>query len=463
MVEPDTGGGGVFPTYPAALKHLNERVNYERGIPLRGPDFRLARMRALLDALESPERNLRCVHVAGSKGKGSVVEMTASCLTACGYATGCYTSPHLVDVRERLRIDGEQIGPTAFCRTLGRVAQAAEAVKAEHGDATYFELITAQALLWFAEQAVDIAVVEVGLGGRLDATNLIEPEVTAITALHLEHTQVLGDTLDKIAREKAGIFKPGVAALTIPQDPGAMAALRDVAQRVGATLEVIGEDIEFSYRFEATPELGPHARVSLTTPRSTYEHLPVPLRGEHQAQNCGLALAILDKLGDRGFDTPELRVAEGLSRTPTVGRMEQVWDEPRILVDGAHTPESVQALVRAIGAHMKYDSMVAVFGCASDKDVRGMLSRLATGADKVVFTKAANNPRSVEPRELQRKFGEVSGKMTQVARSVPEALTLAARAVGRDDLICATGSFYIAGEAKRHLLDVRAGRAGGKA
>ena len=446
--------------YTDALEYLGQRTNYERTRPESiGPEaFKLDRMRALLDELGNPERDVRCVHVAGSKGKGSVVEMTASCLTACGYATGIYTSPHLVDIRERVRIGRELIGYPAFHRVCRKVAEASEAVKRRHGEATYFELLTAMALAYFAEQAVDIAVIEVGLGGRLDATNLVQPEVTAITAIQLEHTALLGDTLAKIAKEKAGIFKAGIAALTIPQDPTVLEALREVAAKVGAPLQTVGEDIEFSSRFEATHDLGPHARVCLNTAKSAFEHLPVPLKGEHQAYNCGLALAILDKLRDRGFETPERKVAEGLTRTPTEGRLEIMGRNPRIVLDGAHTPDSVHCLVKAIGAHLRYDSMVVVFGCAADKDVKAMLSRLALGADKVVFTRAANNPRAMDPRELQRKFAEISPKMTMMAKTLPEALALAGHAVGRDDLICITGSFYLAGEARKHLLEQNAAR-----
>src|SRR4051812_45338973 len=335
------------------------------------PDaFKLDRMKALLEHLGSPQRDVRCVHIAGSKGKGSTVEMTASCLAACGYATGVYISPHLVDVRERVRINGDPIGYPAFARLCQKVAEAGEAIERKHGPVSYFEVLTAIALCYFQEQAVDIAVVEVGLGGRLDATNLVHPEVTAITAIQLEHTQLLGDTVEKIAMEKAGIFKPGVTAITIQQTPGVLEVLRQEASRAGATLEVVGETIDFSCRFEASPELGPHARVCLTTPRSNFEHLPVPLKGEHQALNCGLALAILDKLRDRGFETPERHVAGGLARTSDAGRMELVWRSPRILVDGAHTPDSIACLVRAIGAHVRYDSMVVIFGCAADKDLK---------------------------------------------------------------------------------------------
>jgi dihydrofolate synthase/folylpolyglutamate synthase len=359
-----------------------------------------------------------------------------------------------VDVRERIRINGEPIGYPAFAKLCQRVAAAAEAIEKAQGPASYFEVLTAMALCYFQEQAVDVAVVEVGLGGRLDATNLVHPEVTAITAIQLEHTQLLGDTVEKIAVEKAGIFKPGVTAITIPQTPGVMEVLRAEAARAGAPLEIVGQSIEFSCRFEASPELGPHARVCVSTSRSNFEHLPVPLKGEHQALNCGLALAILDKLRDRGFDTPERKVAEGLAKTSSAGRMELAWRSPRILLDGAHTPDSIGCLVRAIGAHVRYDSMVVIFGCAADKDLKGMLAKLATGADKIIFTRASGNQRAADPRELQRRFVEISHKMTQVARTFPDALKLAHGAVGKGDLILVTGSFYLAGEAKKHLQDL---------
>jgi dihydrofolate synthase/folylpolyglutamate synthase len=446
--------------YTAALRYLGDRVNFERARMDRVPPdaFKLDRMAALLEELGSPQRDVKCVHIAGSKGKGSVVEMTASCLTACGYATGIYTSPHLVDVRERIRIGTEAIPYQQFARLTQKVGEASEAISKKHGEATYFEILTAMALCYFAEQAVDIAVIEVGLGGRLDATNLVHPEVTAITAIQLEHTAILGDTVDKIAREKAGIFKPGVTALTIPQPAPVIEALRDVAARVGSPLEIVGTDIDFSYRFESTHDMGPHARVCLTTNRSNYEHLPVPLKGEHQAHNCGLALAILDKLRDRGFETPERKVAEGLARTPNEGRLEVLGHQPRIVLDGAHTPDSIHCLVKAIGAHIRYDSMVVIFGCAADKDVKAMLSKIALGADKIIFTRAAGNARAMDPRELQRKFAEISPKMTQIARTLPDALSIASRAVHRDDLICVTGSFHLVGEAKKILAEQGLGK-----
>jgi dihydrofolate synthase/folylpolyglutamate synthase len=415
-------------------------------------------MRALLAALDNPHESLRCVHVAGTKGKGSTCEMTASCLEACGYTVGIYTSPHLIDVRERIRIDRKLISHADFTRVLNDVAAATARITRVHGEPTFFELMTAMCFLYFAEEAVDIAIIECGLGGRLDSTNVIVPEVAAITSISLDHTQILGDSVEKIAREKAGIFKPGVPSITVPQTPGVLEVFRDVAARVGAPLEVLGQDIEFSMRFEAgvgkSRLARPQSRVCLTTPRCNFEHLAVPLKGEHQAYNCGLALAIIDRLSERGFSTPESKVTIGLDRTECPGRMEMVWHSPRIILDGAHNPESIKCLMKAIGATVAYDSMVVIFGCAADKDTTGMLEQIDLGADKVIFTRAAGNARAANPDALARRFTEMRNRMCQVAATLPEAVNLASRAVGRDDLVCITGSFYLVGEAKKYLKDL---------
>ena len=447
---------GVPATYAAALRFLYDRVDLERTRQTRAvaDQLKLERMHAIMEQLGNPHQAVRFVHVAGTKGKGSTCEMTASCLEACGYTVGVYTSPHLVDIRERVRINRKMIPHADFTRLVGRAGEAAAAVEGEHGPATFFELLTAVALLHFAEQAVDSAVVEVGLGGRLDSTNVIRPEVAAVSSISLDHTQILGDTLEAIAREKAGIFKPGVPAVTVQQKPGVVEAMREVAERVGCTLQVVGQEIDFSVRFENSPGYGPHARVCLQTPRNTFEHLRVPLRGEHQAHNCGLALAILDKLAERGFSTPEAKVTVGLEKTELPGRLELAWTSPRVILDGAHNEDSVRCLMRAVGAHVPYDSMVVVFGCCQDKDVGAMLSQIALGADKVIFTRTAGNSRAADPRELHRRFVEMTGKMSQVAKDLPEALRIAARAVGRGDIICVTGSFYLVGEAKKYLASL---------
>lgn len=445
-----TGAGTDISNYSAALRYLYERSDIERMRVVRYDErtFKLDRMRALLGHLGNPQDQVKSIHVAGTVGKGSTVAMIGSMLRGCGYAVGSYTSPHLVDVRERIEINGQMISKNDLTEHMRQVSAAARKLDSEP---TFFELLTAIAFKHFAEQAVDFAVIEVGLGGRLDSTNVITPQASVICTIDYDHTKLLGLSLQEIAREKAGILKKGVPALIFEQAPEVESTIREVADQVGATLKIVNKDIEFSSRFCATPDLGPHTRVCLFSPSSRFEHLPVPLPGEHQATNCGLALAVMDVLKANGYDLPEDRLAAGLAATSVPGRMTLLSQRPRILVDGAHNPVAVQALMRCVGAHVPYDSMVCIFGCCADKDVGALLDRVNLGADKVIFTRASGNPRAADPDELQRMFAERSGKMSQVARTLPQALDLATRAVSREDLIVITGSFYLVGEAIKHL------------
>src|SRR3954447_26144187 len=374
--------------------------------------------------------------------------MVAAMLEANGYKVGLYTSPHLNDIRERIQINGHMISHHEFAKLVKRVEPLVMRAKPMP---TYFDTLTAIAMEYFAEQKVDIAVVETGLGGRLDSTNVLKPEVTAITSISKDHMAQLGYTLPKIAEEKAGIFKANVPALTVMQAPEVEEVLKRQAEKVGAPFDVAGKSIEFSYRFESSRMLGPHNRVCLTTPQSRFEHLAVPLLGEHQAINCGLALSIIDRLKLRGFAIDDMKAMDGLSKTKIPGRMELLATEPhKVLVDGAHNAASLDAMMRAIGQHVPYDSMVVIFGCCADKDVAGMLERITSGADKVIFIKV-NNIRSADPEERAARYVELCGKMAQVAPSLEGALEIANRAVTKEDLICITGSFYLVGEAKQHF------------
>jgi len=440
-------------TYPNAVRYLLERTDYERMRLVRYNEetFKLDRMRTLLEGLGNPQEQVRMVHVAGTVGKGSTVAMISSMLEGCGYAVGQYTSPHLIDVRERISINGRAISKNDFTTLMKDVAEVAEKAQVEP---TFFELLTALGFAYYAEQAVDIAVIEVGLGGRLDSTNVITPEVTVITHIDFDHMHILGRTLPEIAAEKAGIIKRGVPVVTFDQHEDVQKVIRAAAEAVAAPMRMINKDIEFSCRFGVSDDLGPHTRICVVTETSQFMHLPVPLKGEHQAVNCALALAVIDTLKSSGFEFPEVPLHEGLAKTKVPGRMELIWDRPRILVDGAHNAAAVGALMRCVGAHVPYDSMVCVFGCCEDKDVHAMLEKVALGGDKIIFTRAKGNPRAADPDELQRQFTEISGKMSQVARTLPEALDLASRAVGRDDLVCVTGSFYLVGEAKKYLAEV---------
>ncbi|MFM1936083.1 MAG: hypothetical protein RI990_1042 [Planctomycetota bacterium] len=439
-------------TMNAAMRFLMARPDFERQRSVRYGEhtFKLERMQRLVELLGSPHQQIKTVHVAGTNGKGSTVAMIASMLRSAGYAVGTYTSPHLVDIRERIQIDGQQISKTDFVERIREVAKAAEKLGEQP---TFFEIVTAAAFLHFAQQAVDIAVVEVGLGGRLDSTNVITPLVSVVTGIDLDHTKLLGATKAQIAREKAGIFKQGVPALFFEQEAEVDQVMRDCAQAAGAELRIVNKDIEFSSRFCVAPDIGPHTRVCMYTRTTRLEHVPVPLPGEHQAMNCGLALAAIDILKGFGFDVPDDRLTAGLAATRVPGRMELVSQRPRILCDGAHNPAAMGALMRCVGAHVPYDSMVCVFGCCSDKDVAEMIDKVNLGADKVIFTRAAATPRAADPEDLQKLFQERSGKMSQIARSVPEAIEMAVRGVSREDLVCVTGSFYVVGEALKYLSE----------
>lgn len=447
-------GPASITNYTTAVRWLMDHIDYERLriVPYNKQTFNLERMGGLLKLMGDPQDELKCVQIAGTKGKGSTCAMLASMLQACGYTVGLYTSPHLVDMRERITINGQMVSHADMAEILRTIAGLES--KLPHPNLSYFEILTAAALRHFANEAVDIVILECGLGGRLDSTTIVNPLVTGVTQISYDHMNILGKSLPEIAREKAGIFKKGVPAISVEQDASILPVFEQVAQDVGTAIEFTGRDIDFSFRFEANRELGPHTRVCLTTSTSRFEHLPVPLRGEHQALNCGLALAMLDKLRNHGFNLPEEQVVAGLAQTRINGRMEQVWNEPRVLIDGAHNAASIQSLIRALGAHISYDSLVLIFGCGQDKDINGMLKQISLGADKVIFTKARHNSRAVEPEELMSKFIDLTGKMAQTAPSLEEALKLAGRAVSREDLIVITGSFYLAGESRKYFTEL---------
>jgi dihydrofolate synthase/folylpolyglutamate synthase len=451
---------GPFVSHDAAIAFLNSTINIERVRPdkVSSEVWKLDRMRALMSELGDPHNALVIIHIAGSKGKGSVCNMLEGALQGCGYTTGVFTSPHLIDVRERVRVGGVPINETSFDDALALCRTAAAAIEKEHGKATYFELLTALALLVFAQQAVDLVILETGLGGRLDCTNIVNPAIVGLTSIQLEHTEILGDTLEKIAAEKAGIIKPNAFAISVPQEERVIEVFRTKSDETGTTLSVLGEDIIYTDRFQSGIKGGPSALVCVGDEHNGFEHMTVPLLGMHQAQNCGLALAILARLRTMGYDIPERGVSAGLTQIDRRGRLEQVLERPRIFVDGAHTPDSVRAVLQATAAHLDYDSLIVVFGCASDKDIDGMIDALATGADKVIFTRAQSNPRAADPEELRSRCVASNAIMCESAPCVRDAINAAAAACDHgQDLILITGSFYLVGETKQ-LVESRPAR-----
>jgi dihydrofolate synthase/folylpolyglutamate synthase len=447
-------GKKAFKSYEEAINYLFARTDYEKEVHLRYnvTTFNLDRMERLLALLGNPHRKIPTVHIAGTKGKGSTATMLAKMLEANHYNVGLYTSPHVVSLHERIMVNGEMISESQMLDLLNRIYAPAEKI-AKTEPPTFFEIMTALAFMHFADAKVDIAVIESGLGGRLDSTNVIKPKVIGITSLSIDHRQQLGNTIDSIAKEKAGVFKRGVPIVTVQQEPAAMRVLKSQSTAVNAPLSVTGDDIDFSYRFENSREYGPHTRICLTTQTSKFEHLRVPLHGKHQAINCGLALAMLDKLKSSGYKIDNGKAIEGLNKVSLAGRMEMICGDPRIMIDAAHNAASIKALIQAIGQNIPYDSMVVIFGCNKDKDVEGMLRELQYGADKVIFTRS-NSVKAMPPQDLTDMYTEICGKMCQTAANLDEALLLAKSAVGKEDLICITGSFYLIGQAKTRFQPI---------
>ncbi len=422
-----------------ALAWLNAKVNFERqpNRDLAVRVLKLDRMRALSAALGDPHRAVPAIHVAGSKGKGSITRMAASVLTAAGMRTGAFTSPHLIAPNERIAIDRQPISDADLAAAIWRVSQAEATlpsdVTARFGSPTYFEAITAAAFDHFARSLSDAAVYEVGLGGRLDSTNIVHPNVCVLASIELEHTDILGHTLPEIAREKAGILKPGVPAICTPQPPEVLDTFREQAEIANAPLLVLGSDIDFEHRMESG-----HAVVDVTFDGRHFTSLRSPMPGAHQAANTAAAIAACALM--LGFRLTETAIVEGLERTPRDGRMETIATNPTLIIDGAHTPASLRATLAALPAHD--GSLVIVFGCAKDKDAAGMLDQLAKTSAKVIFTQAG--PRSRPAEELAAIYKRESESLAGPAQAIARARDIA----GQSGLLLACGSFMLAGAIK---------------
>lgn len=422
-----------------ALSWLNAKVNFERqpNRDLAARVLKLDRVHALSAAMGNPHQATPCIHVAGSKGKGSITRMAASILTAAGLHTGAFTSPHLIAPNERIAVDRSPISDGDLALALWRVAQAEaslpQAILAEYGTPTYFEAITVAAFDHFARAGCNAAVYEVGLGGRLDSTNIIHPAACVLASIELEHAEILGHTLEAIAHEKAGILKPGSRAIALPQTLGVLAVFRETAKATGTTLEVLGQDLPFEHAMQDR-----HATVRVAVNGRVYDNIRCPMPGAHQAANTAAAVAACAiLLGDRLTDEA---VQAGLAATPRNGRMETIAHHPTIIIDGAHTPASIRAALDALPTHE--GPLVVLFGCAKDKDMSGMFAHLAASGARVVFTQAG--PRACPAAELQHAYSSMSEAETDPAQALARTRALA----GPDGLVLVLGSFMLAGAVK---------------
>jgi len=430
--------------YAQALAYVLSFADWERA-PAQAfapANFDLRRVHSLLARLGNPHLGRRTIHIAGSKGKGSVAVMIASILQAAGYRTGLYTSPHLHDARERIVVDGQPIGEDEFARLTEILAPqvAAENEDGRFGQLTTFELLTALALLYFRDRDTQWQVLEVGMGGRLDATNVVdEKAVCVITPIGLEHTTVLGDTVDKIAAEKAAILRPGTAVVTAPQPyPQAAAVIRGRAAELGAPLL----DVEETYSGQRLGWDLTGQSFRLAGPGCSRE-LWLPLLGAHQLENAATAVATIDVLGKGGVAVSEESIGEGLSRLSWPGRLEVLRDKPLIVVDGAHNGDSARRLRQALRDHFSFDRAILV-------TIGAMAEELADLTHLLIATRS-QHPRAAEPEAVAAAFA-ARGVASETRPTVATALDRAQALAGPNDVICVVGSLFVVAEAREQVL-----------
>jgi dihydrofolate synthase/folylpolyglutamate synthase len=450
------------------MAFLQSRIDFERAaaIPHNKRDFRLDRMRDLLARLGNPQQRLRIIHVAGTKGKGSTSAMIASVLSAAGYRCGLYTSPHLDRLEERLMVDGQPCPESEFVGLIQRIQPIVEQMDAEGQKQdpdwfgpTYFEITTAMAFLYFATCSVerpvstDVAVVEVGLGGRLDSTNVCEPIISVITSISYDHTDLLGSSLAEIAWEKAGIIKSGVPVVSgvVAEEPRRV--ITAAANQRGCRLLQL--DVDFKYDYRPSHELGrpgPMTYASMgyqNSAASQWQNMPdikLALLGRHQAANAAVAISVLNELEHLGLHVTEAAVRDGLANLNWPARVEVVARQPTVVIDAAHNVASIQSLTDTLQESFPPSRRLLVFGTTLGKDVRGMLQVLLPHFEAVILTRYVNNPRAVDVAELDKLAAELSTRPRYTCNNPLAAWQRACELATPADLVCITGSFFLAAE-----------------
>ncbi len=410
-------------------------------------------MNRFLERLGNPHHNLPSIHIGGTNGKGSVGATLCSILSAAGYNTGFYTSPHLSSVRERFRINDHYISKQDFARLITRIVEVLDDDKI-----TYFECTTTLALLWFAEQQIDAALLEVGMGGRLDATNVVSPLLSIITNVSMDHEQYLGDTMAQIATEKAGIIKQKIPVVSAAADDDSGRIIKQTCKEKNAPLYLFGRD------FNAQPLADKPGRWDYQgLHNTTLTKLPLAMKGGYQITNASVALATVQLLREQGFTLTGKHISTGLARTSWPGRLESFRLNSRnervdesggglqFLLDGAHNPAGVKALQQALRADYSYRRLILIWGAMADKDLQTTLQEIAPPADVIIFTRP-DSERSATAAQLAEALpGQLHSKMI-ITNSVHDSIAKARRTAAPEDLICIAGSLYLVGEARQLLV-----------
>lgn len=418
-------------------------VNYLYGLQKFGIKLGLNNISNLLRHLNNPHECLRTIHITGTNGKGSIAAMLSSILIEAGYKVGLYTSPHLISFKERIRIDGKPISKAEVVRLVEQIREKVDPYKPP----TFFEFTTAMAMYYFAQASVDVAILEVGMGGRLDATNVVYPMISIISNVSRDHEAFLGRTLEGIASEKVGIIKNGIEVITAETKPNILRIIKCSCDEKNSTLYQVGKEI----RKKKTRD-GKFHYFGLDR---RFLDLEVGLKGEHQLTNAATALGATEILMRRGFEIPDTAIYHGLRKVYWPGRLEIVQKKPIVVLDGAHNPVAVTALKKALLNEFSFRRLILVLGVMKDKDLRGILKRLIPVSDKVILTKPSYI-RAADPNHLYKIAIPYQKDMT-ISGNVDSAVRLALSYAHHIDLICIAGSLYTVGEAKVVLQRIKKG------
>jgi dihydrofolate synthase/folylpolyglutamate synthase len=430
--------------YQQAIDYLASYTDYEvvPRLAHNAANYDLRRVEELLSRLDNPHLKARSVHIAGTNGKGSVAAMIASVLTVSGYTTGLYTSPHLHTWRERIKVDGELISESELTDLVEELKPEVESVnqRATYGRLTTFELLTTLAFAYFTAKGADFQVLEVGMGGKFDATNVINSEIGVITSVSLDHTEVLGNSLAEITAEKAGIIKPGSVVVISPQFDEVARVIEETCLGCGAQLIKVGSDVTWrSLGFNTNQQ-----RLRVAGSIGSYE-LSIPLLGQHQLVNAATAVAALEVLARKGFNISQDSIANGLARVSWPGRLQIISRQPLIVVDGAHNPDAARRLRESLEQYFDFDRVILIIGASDDKDIAGVVSELVPISAKVIVTRS-HHPRTMAPAAIVAEFAKYEVE-TQVVDDVSSALSEALALAGERDLICVAGSLFVVAEA----------------
>ncbi len=431
-------------TYAEALGYIYNLNKYGIKLGLNNISY-------LLFLLGNPHKNLNIIHIGGTNGKGSTAAMISSILQANGFKTGLYTSPHLVDFTERMKINSQNISQEKVCELLERIKPYIEEVSntAGYNHPTFFEVITAMAFLYFYEEKVDFLVLEVGLGGRLDATNVCQPLISVITQIDYDHMDKLGNSLKEIAREKSGIIKSGEIVISSSQYDEAYNEIKKITDERNSPLFSIGKEI--NYQIKKTDIKG--SIFDLKGIYNEYKDLHVSLIGKHQVDNAATAIAAIEALRIKGLSIPTKAIRDGLEKVRWEGRLEIIQYDPLLVLDGAHNPNGIKIVRQTLEELFSYNRLILVLAIFSDKDYKKMIQIISPLADLIITTKA-ENPRATPPQVIAKEAEQYKNKKKIiVTENITQAINCALSNSKKNDLICITGSLYTVGEAKRYFID----------